>query len=271
MGSVFYGLRRGAEYLVSPFDRLTPTAGLVVIALLTAVVMVLVIGKVTPQARIKRARNGLTSAIYEIRLFLDSPVRVFAAQGRLLWSGLLYTFYLGPAFLVLTLPLGLLFLDLEARHGIDPLAEGATAVVQVELNSSVDGYSVEAGDLPDGLAVTAPPLVDAASGKVYLRVATKAAGLHELPIRLGGEVVSKEIAVGPQDKVTPERVRGAGVLWAVGLEAPIASSSPVQSISVDYPDADQSWWGLGVPWWLFWLVLAMVFALIVRRPLRVEL
>ena len=271
MTSVFYGLRRGGELLVAPFDLLAPVWALVLIALITAVLMVLVVGKVTPQKKIAVARSKMASAIYEIRLFLDSPKRVFASQGRLLWSGFVYTWYLMPAFLVLSLPLALLYVHLEPRYGLTGLEPGSQSVLVIDLADGADGYAVGVGDMPSGLAVTAPTVVDEEAGTVYMRLDANTSGVYELPITIGEHTVTKSIAVGEQDQVAPIRTSGADILWNIGLEQPIESGAPIESIEVVYPAADQEWFGLGMPWWLFWLLAATIAALVVKRPLGVEL
>jgi hypothetical protein len=270
MTGVFYGTRRAVETLLWPFDQLPATWGLLAIALVTGVLMVIVVGKVTPQARIRRTRSRIAASIYEIRLFLDSPRRVLAAQGRLLGGAIMYTVYLGPAFILLTLPLGLLYLHLEARYGLAPVAVGDPVVVAVDLDDSFDGYRVQPGELPDGLRVTAPPLVDAERHEVFLRVELDRPGSYALPIRAGDAVVDKRIST-EAGLLTPERRRGASVLWSLGLEEPLPDDAPVRAIRVDYRPADETWIGLSMPWWLFWLIASTIGALAVRKPLGVEL
>jgi hypothetical protein len=161
---------------------------------------------------------------------------------------------------------------MEVRYGLDPVEAGQQVVVRIAIDSDLDGYEVEAGDLPTGLAVTAPPVFVEDEELVYLRVDVSAPGVHSLPIRAGEHQLSKEIvAKKGVVEVGPERRRGLSTLWAFGDEMPLPDSAPVSSISVTYPDAPQSWLGLSIPWWLYWLLIATIAALLLARPLQVEL
>lgn len=270
MTDLVYWVRRAVELFLAPFDLLPDPWGLIAVSVVTGVIMVVVVGKVTPQERIRRCRSRMAAAVYEIRLFLDSPRRVFTAQGQLLWASLGYTVFLLPALVVLTVPLGILYLHLDARHGLEPLEPGRAVVVTVTLDDDFDGYAVEPGALPDQVEITAPPVVDRERGEVHLRLEVDAPGTFELPIRAGDRTVAKTIAAG-DSAVVPERVRGAGLLWSIGLEPPLPGDTPVRSIRVDHPSAQRAWLGLPMPWWLFWLLVATVGALVARKPLRVEL
>jgi len=269
VSTLAHWLRAGVELLLYPFDLLSRFWGLTAIAVLTALVMVLIVGRATPQERIRRARARISGAIYEIRLFLDSPLRVFSAQGALLRYSLYYVALLLPAFVVMAPLLGLLYLHLEVRYGLEPLEPGEQTVVGVTVDPEVDGYAVVPGDLPEGLAVTAPPVFVEAEHRVFLRVDVLAPGIHSLPIRAGESEVSKEIVAGGAVEVSPERNRGAAALWAFGDEPPLPSGGPIRAISVAYPDAEQSWLGLPIPWWLYWLVIATIAALLLARPLHI--
>lgn len=272
MASIAYWVRSLVELLLRPFDLLSEFWAVTAIAILTSLVMVVLVGKLTPQNRIRRARARISGAVYEIRLFLDSPLRVFAAQLSLLKHSAVYVALLLPAFLVMAPLLALLYLHMDVRYGKSPVHEGQQVVVRVDLDSNVDGYEVEAGDLPKGLAVTAPPVFDEAADQVYLRVDIGAPGVYSLPIRAGEQEVSKKIvAESGAVKVEPERKRGVSSLWAFGHESPLPDSSPVSSISVTYPNATQSWLGLPIPWWLYWLLIATIAALLLARPLQVAL
>ncbi|MEM9491394.1 MAG: hypothetical protein AAGC55_19770, partial [Myxococcota bacterium] len=117
MGTVANIVRMATEYSVRPFDLLPPFWGLTLFSIITGVIMLWVVGKVTPQDRLEIARARVSAAIYEMRLFIDSPRRVIASQGQLFGWLFMYMLYLTPAFVVLTAPLGLLYLHLDVRHG----------------------------------------------------------------------------------------------------------------------------------------------------------
>jgi hypothetical protein len=180
-----------------------------------------------------------------------------------------YLAHVTPAVLVLAAPVGLLGLHLEARYGTAPLPLGAPAVVRVTLAPGADLAGVSAGTSGPGLALTAPPLPVAAEGCVYLRVEPRLPGRHRLLVAAGPRFVAKEIACGAvPGPVWATRARGAAVLAAPGIEPPLPAG-PVARIDVLHPERAVR--VLGLPWWLYLLLVATGVALAVRRPAGVVL
>lgn len=268
MGWIAHGLRSIVEFLVTPFDYLGDTLGLTLLGVLTGAAMLWVVGKTTSQKRLEVVRRKMASAIYEMRLYLDSPGRIFRAQGRLVGGSFVYVALLMPSLLVLSLPLGGLYLHLETRHGLSPLPVDQPLVVAVQLAPEIDGYSVEAVDLPDGLAVTAPVLVSPAEARAYVRVRIQRPGDYELAIQVAGKRVVKRLST---TRALPVRASGLSAFWELGSERPIPSDTGVESISVAHPARAQSWFGFDIPWWLYWMLVATIAALAMRRQFGVVL
>jgi hypothetical protein len=83
----------------------------------------------------------MSSAIYEIRLFLDSPGHIVRAQLRLLVYSTRYLLCLVPALLVLLPPLALLFAPLHARYGLAPLSPDGPALLRIQLDPAAAALS----------------------------------------------------------------------------------------------------------------------------------
>ena len=61
-------------------------------------------------------------------------------------------------------------------------------------------------------------------------------------------------------------------IWlSYGDEAPLDPELGIAAIAVEHPPAPQSWLGLPMPWWVYWLIVSTVFALLLRRPMGVVL
>lgn len=262
------------EFFVALGDGWSPFVSLTVMSVVTGALMLWIVGFTTPQKRLERARSQLAAAVYEMRLFLDSPRRIFAAQGRLFyWFGA-YMALLLPAFLVLSIPLGVFLLHLETRHGLNPLPVGEPIVVRVDLASGVDGYAVKATPAGEGAAlrVTAPPLYLDSPQQVYLRVQIDQPGEYRLAIDTGRGQVVKRLSASPQAaSVFPERRSGVATFWQIGAEAPVDPAVGIEGVFVTHPDRSQDWLGLGLPWWGYWLLVSTVVALLLRRPMGVVL
>ncbi|WP_428267420.1 hypothetical protein [Haliangium sp.] len=277
MDTLIHALRSAFEYLLKPFDALPPFWGLTLVSIVSGVFMLWVVGKTTPQRRIEVARARMASAIYEIRLFLDSPKRIVLSQGRLLAWSFAYVGYMLPAFFLLSLPLGPLYLHLETRHGLAPLPVGAPIVVTVTMEPGRDLGAVAVGDLPEGVRVTAPAVRVPDEDRVYLRLVIDQPGTYELPIRVGDAVVEKRLAADPAAAAAgapmfPERTRGGALLASFGHEDPVPADLGVAAIAVTHPESIRSYLGMSGPWWAaYWLIVATIAALALRRPMGVTL
>ena len=64
-------------------------------------------------------------------------------------------------------------------------------------------------------------------------------------------------------------VQGFADAVAFGDEPPLPAGGPVLSVSLKHEQRVEGWAGTSLPWWLGWLVIATVAALILRKPLGV--
>lgn len=256
--------RSALELLLTPLDALPPWASVSTISLVTAVVALLAVKYTTNQAKVERARDLMTSTIYEMRLFIDSPRRVLLAQARLLIWSMLYTGRTLPALALLILPLGLLYLHLELRHSYLPVDGRALVTVEMAEGASPRGVTLEL----EGPGEVLGPVVDPADRKAYFRVDLEEPRAARLRIR-AGEVVEEKAVVANRDaaRISPERLRGWVGLIALGYEPALPGNGPFERISVDHVFRERSI--LWMPWWLTWMLLAILFAFALRKPLGV--
>jgi hypothetical protein len=260
-------IRRGMELLLWPIDHLPPLLGLTLVSIVTGIVLLWLVGKTTPQKLVGRARDRMSSAIYEILLYLDSPGRVFRAQGRLLTGSLVYLATMLPALLVAAIPLGLLFLHLEPRYGLSPLEIGKPIVVKAELESNADGERVEVRD-GTGVKVAGPPLYLKNDHKLYTRVVPLAGKDQRLTFQVGDKTIEKSLRAGATDQPAPERRQGLATLWQIGDEAPLPQAG-ITAITFAHPENPRSF--LGMPWWLYWLLVATIAAILLRNRFDVAI
>lgn len=265
MDRVAHALRLGADLLIRPFEGFGPLVTVVAISLITGVAILGVIRWTTPQRLIERARGQIAAAIYEVRLFLDSPLRVIKIQGRMLKSSALYIGALMPALVVMSLPMGLLYLQLDLRYGFEPVPVGEPVVVSARISGDLSDVSAGAGDWG---SITAPPVRDTAGGLVYFRLVVNQPGTHDLEIRAGDEVATKRVVAELGAAASPIRARGAALWWAPTDESPLGGAR-IEAIEIDQRGRTVD--TLAMPWWLLWLLLSTVAALALRKPLGVTL
>jgi hypothetical protein len=268
--------KSGLELLLTPLEALPAPAALVVCGVLLGALMLLVIKYSTPQARLRVARDRMSSAVYELRIYIDSPRRIFAAQLRLCcWSGV-YLLYLLPPFIVLLPLLAVLHPALEARFGRAPLPVGQPFLLRLDLAPSASTLQRREAEqariigTPE-VALTAPPVL-VAGASLYLRLEVASEAEHLITVLAPGWSAQKRLSSAPHAKVMPvERRAGPAVALAIGDEPPLPTTGPVAAMTVDQPPSSRRWLGLPGPWWLAGLAVATATALLLRRRFGVVL
>jgi len=261
-----------------PFDHLPDWLALTLLSVLTGVVALWVVGKCTvlvervigKKGMLERTRDKMASAIYELRLYLDSPKRMGIAQVRLVVWGMAYTGLLLPPVVVLALPLGTLFFQMDLRYGQEPLPVGEVVVLQAQVADGVDGSGIEIPEV-EGLEVTAPPLFIADESLLYVRLTVGQPGVYTLRFDTPAGPVDKEISADPTAaRVSPSRGTGADMLGDLFYTAePALDGAPISRIDVPHPASEATY--LGMSWWVFWLLVSTAAALALRKPMGVVL
>lgn len=250
--------------LALPADVLPGGLGLTVIAVVTGVLALYAVRFTTDQKKLEQERDRVLASIYEMRLFIDEPRRVLAAQVHLLKWSMRYTLRTIPALLVIGPPLALAYPQLEIRFGMDPFSPGDRALVRVEgTDPSVRGATLS---VTEGAKVDTPSVWIDDEQRLYYRVEVLQPGLHTLSVDLNGAQIEKQL-VAQAGAVAPERVQGVAGLWAFSNEPALADDGLIRRISIDYPASERSF--LGMPWWGYWLLVSMIAAFALRRPLKV--
>lgn len=256
------------EWLMIPLDLLPELVALLIVTVLTGGVALWVVKLTTNQKALVRARQRMAAAIYEMRLYLDEPLRVARAQIRLVVWSFLYTAQTLPGLLVLTVPLGLVYLHLELRHGYAPARVGDRVTLAVQLTDPASA-AVATIDLDEGIQLDLGPIVAEREGRLYYRLKVVADGRHVARVKVGEETFEKTIAATEDGPVSVERTAGLANAWAPSSEAALDPDGLVQRIWVNHGPREDAW--LGVPWWAIWLFGSAIAALFLRRPLRAEI
>lgn len=266
------------DQLLAPFDRAWPA--LAAAALATALLMLFVVRLTAhPNATI-RAKNRLIARVLELVLFRHDAGVSFSAGGRILMAtwGHLRTLLIPLA--VGLVPFLFIMAQLACWLETRPLAVGEAAVVEVQLR---DGFPIweqsvsleDPGNAPvETEGVRTGGVRTGSPATVAWRVRARQEGTDWLTIQVAGESpVRKQFVVSPALHKTSSRRTGGGFwdsLWYPG-EPPLDAAGSVTQVIVRYPARQ---WRLGsydVDWLLAFVVLAVAFGLVLKRPLRVHL
>jgi hypothetical protein len=227
--------------------------------------------KTSDQAAIRRTRRRLQAHLLEIRLYGDDPAIVWQAQKSLLAANARYFLLMLRPAAVLTLPMLALFVVLDGFYGRRPLNPGETAIVTVQLRRGGTAPHPIRLDAPDGIAVESPPVRVLGADQVSWRIRAARPVSGELRLTAGPASLTKSIVVAAERRfVSTRRVRRFAELVFFPGERPLPGGE-VEWIELGYPAARVRTFGFETHWLVWFLLISMVSALLVRRRLRVAL
>ncbi|MES2641381.1 MAG: hypothetical protein V4850_17955 [Myxococcota bacterium] len=254
------------DVVLAPIGHGRPWFDLFVWPILAGVVALLVYKRISNQAGITRAKNGIAVHLLEVVLFKDDLRVVLPATAKALGKNALYLGYNIVPMVVMFAPMTMILVQLVSNYAYAPLPVGSTTMFVVKLDADMAG-AVSPRDvtltLPEGVSLDAPP-VRTADGEIAWRLRLDTAGDHVLSVAAGGTTETKIVAVGGEPRKVPVlRTKG----WEALLypaEAVPAGDSPIERLSIDRADRDLGWLPSGeggILGWFFGFSLLAGFAL----------
>jgi uncharacterized membrane protein (DUF106 family) len=253
------------------FEGRNPMWTLIPISLLVGVAMLWVFAHTSNQKAIRAAKQKLQAHLYELRLFTDEPALVWQAQKALLWANLRYIGLMLVPALILTIPMAILFVHLEAFYGMSPLPVGREAIVTMKLTHPlVASEAPPTLEAPAGIVVETPAVRIMGEREVSWRVRPERPVSGYLRFLLPRQEVEKKITSGPGPRYLSDRRVGSStdLLWHP-VEKRIRDAN-VEWIEIPYPPAKLHWLGLDLHWIVWFLVFSMATALLLKRRFRVS-
>jgi hypothetical protein len=269
MWPVVSAITRAFDLVMKPFAALHPWVGLAVISVATGVVMLLIFGRTSNQAKIAETKDTLKAYIMEMWIFRNDTRVMFSAIGRVAVNNVRYLRHSLRPLIFILIPVIIIMIQLGLRYEKEPLTPGAPCIVSVKLR---DGAVPSETDIQLvgswGARHISPPLRIDAAGLVEWELLPMLQGERVLYVTIGGvDVVTKSIMVGPDQIIrTLGEVRSSGGAWRTFMhpsEEPLPRDSIVESVSVRYPPRRLNFLGLRVHWlWGFFIIsVAAGFAL----------
>ncbi|HSL19888.1 MAG TPA: hypothetical protein VLB51_18435 [Methylomirabilota bacterium] len=265
------------DWLQAPLAGLPPLVGVALWSVPVAVFALWVFGKTSNQARIAEVKRRIAASLFEIRLFNDDLRAIARAQWEILGHVVRYQgLALVPMVFILP-PLVVLMVHLHQFYGFRGLAPGEHALLRVELAEAGSARPEMTVDVPSGLSLATPALWVPALGELNWELAADAPGDYELAFTIGGTSTTKAVRVTDRVvRLSPERPPHAFVdqlEWP--SEPPLPPEGPIRRITVDYPEGAVGllgWsWQWAFAWMVVFFVLTMVFAVVLKGRMGVEL
>ena len=257
---------------LSFFEARHPLFSLAPLSLLAGVGMLWGFRHASNQAAIRRTKKRLQAHLLELRLFSDEPALIWRAQKNLWVDNLRFIgLMLRPA-LLLTVPLVLPLAYLDGFYGWAPLAVDQAAIVTVQMKRPLNAETpAPALQAPAGIAVETPAVRVLSQRQISWRIRPLKEVSGKLTVALAERTLEKEIDAGrgPRD-ISVRRASSVLDLFRHPREKRLPDGD-VDWIEVSYPSARVRWWGLDLHWLIWFVLISMISALLLKRRFRVAL
>ena len=251
---------------------MSESLGLFLVSAITGIVMLFVFKWTSNQKKIKQAKDKIKAHILEIRLYKDSPRVIMRAFGKILRYNTAYLILAIVPLLIVFIPVVLILVQLSFRYSYRGFSSGDRFILQAQLRPGVDINKVSL-ESPESLLQETPALLILAENQINWRLRVEKPGEWKLALLYGGQKHKKEIIASDRlQKIASERV-AAGFFKELlnPSEAPLAKDAPFEWIKIQYPNRQNHFLGLKMHWLLTFFVLSLVFAFVLKGPLKVEI
>jgi len=256
----------------SAFAWAPPVVGLTVLSAVSAVAMLWVFKKTSNPTKIRAAKRRVSAYLLELRVFRDEPGVIWRSQKSLFSANLRYAGLMLVPALWMALPFAILLVHLDALYGRTPIPVGSDGIVTMQMRSQLDSQAAAPVlQTPAGVRAETPAVRVLAARQVSWRIRFETAVSDNLRITLDGLTITKKIEAGGNRRFVPGR-RVSSVFDAIWHPDESHIRAPnVDWIEIRYPEARVE--AFGVRWhWLVWFTLiSMGSALLLKRAFRVVL
>jgi len=244
-----------------------PMASLLPVSILVGIGMLWVFRRTSNQEAIRKAKGKLQAHLYEMRLFTDEPLLIWKAQWGLLAANARYLKMMLVPALAMSVPMVLIFAQLECFYGHAPLEPGRESIVTLQMK---DGGPVPVLRAPAGIVVESPGVRVDGGRQISWRIRALRPVSGDLEFVFPDGVVSKSVASGNGPRYISERRVSSpfDLVWYPG--EPRLPSGRVDWIELRYPEATVHALGLDLHWLIWLLILSMISALVLKRRFRVS-
>jgi len=250
----------------------SPLAIVIAVSLVVGLLMVVLFGYTSDQKAIGVAKDQLKAHLLAVRLYRDQIPVVMGSYGKILRGTGRYLKLAFKPLLYVIIPITLFIVQIDRYLGATPTPPNSPFLVTVHTigGDALNGVTI---DLPAEITMTAPPVHIPSTNEIVWRLTASKEGKYEVKIAAAGQSVAKAVSVGiGLPRISTVRLRGH--FWErmfSSAEPALPENSPIESISINYPDRNIEIAGYGMNWiWLFF-VLSMVAGFIFKEVLGIKI
>jgi hypothetical protein len=181
--------------------------------------------------------------------------------------------YALPPLIVIIIPIGLLCIQMQLYYGYRSPEPGEAINAAAVFEPGSDLLALNPALLaPPGVDVETPAVRMEAIGEAAWRLRVMEVGDYPLDYRAGG--TDFQFPLRATSVLTPIYPRAGRAAFGQYLFYPggpsVPAESPFRSIRIDYPAREVPFLWFRTHWSIVYLVLALVFGLLLKKPLKVD-
>jgi uncharacterized membrane protein (DUF106 family) len=251
----------------------SPLAIVIVVSLVVGLMMVVLFGYTSDQKAIGIAKDQLKAHLLAVRLYRDQIPVVMGSYGKILCGTGRYLKLAFKPLLYVIIPITLLMVQIDRYLGQTPIPVNVPLLLTVHIAGQTNALNDVTLDLPTEVTMTASPVHIPAENEIVWRLAGTKDGKYEVKVVTGGQSVAKTVCIG-NDLPRISTIRLRGQFWKrmfSSAEPAIPDTSPIESISISYPDRNIEIAGYGMNWiWMFF-ILSMAAGFVFKELLGIQI
>jgi uncharacterized membrane protein (DUF106 family) len=259
------------DLLILPLRNLDPIWALTLVSLISGLFFLLIFKWTSDQEALFQSKQRVKAHLLELRLFGSDMVLTLRAQRDLLLANARYLGHTVKPMLIMLIPVILLLVQIEARYARRPLDVGDTTLLRVSLAADAPSGTLPVLQLPEGVSLDGPPLRIPSQREVNWRLRVDAPGIHGVRVVVNQVTVEKLLYAGEGLFPISDRIRQSSLAsMAQAAEPALPAAAKVQSISLHHPERDLRVLGWSTHWLLFFFVVSVVPAYLLKGLFGVE-
>jgi len=253
------------ETYVGFFPGMHPLFSLLPLSILVGIGMLWVFGKTSDQKAIARQKKRVQAFLLELRLFGDDPGLLWRSQLSLLAGNLRYMLLMLKPALYLTVPMVVLLFHLDAVYGISSVGTGRSAVVTVQTVGRLAESTVPPElSPPAGFVVETPAVRALDDGQFSWRVRAINPGSEPIRFSWHGTSWEKSLTSGRELTYVSHR-RTSSFVDALAAPGETRLEVPqIQWVEIAYPAAEIDLGGYRIHWLVWFFVVSLVAAYLLK-------
>lgn len=253
------------DLLLWPFGWAPVWLQLAVMAVPAAIATLLAVRFCSSETGREAAKSKIVAYLLELWIYRDDLKVSLLAQARFVGANLRYLGHWLVPLAVTSLPIVLMWVQVEARYRWRSMEPGETVVVAVELDGARPSALHVTLEVPDGLTRDTPALRVDSRSEIKWRLRADAPGEYEIRVRVGDWVAAKRAVVDANGAHPSPQILRADDPMTLGnpLEAPLASDGPVRSMTLAYRSAGGEFLEVSSAGWL-WTAFIFFWAFVLR-------